>query len=404
MAPKPMACAWRIARQLQLSYVASSLQLAQASTTSTPVANYDAWASAKSSTGWQPMPAYTPLVSPSLPPLWSALTRHCHARLHTRAPILQASTAAAVRAQASQHAYSTTASTTTTTTTSHKAPPTAAARTLPQLSVSAPGLATRPEPAMTSKGNVWSLPNMLSIARGLSGPGVAYLILQEQWPWALSALTISGLSDWADGALARRMGCSSVLGSYLDPLGDKVLVGCVVGALAAQGALPSWVATLIIGRDVALVVGMFVVRWQSVGWRTPWSAPPLTRAEFFRTADAAAGPPSPEGQHITGAIEDHSQRQASGETGTEGAPAFTGRQHPGAAPDAGAPFMRPLLISKVNTVLQLLLVGGCVSKAWLLWPQPELLSALEASTAAATALSMGAYGWQAARGHLLAAK
>lgn len=62
------------------------------------------------------------------------------------------------------------------------------------------------------------------------------------------------LSDWADGALARRMGCSSVLGSYLDPLGDKALVGCVVGALAAQGALPMWVATLIIGRCVCVFV------------------------------------------------------------------------------------------------------------------------------------------------------
>jgi len=34
---------------------------------------------------------------------------------------------------------------------------------------------------------------MLSIARGMSGPGIAYLILHEQWPWALGALTVSGV-------------------------------------------------------------------------------------------------------------------------------------------------------------------------------------------------------------------
>ena len=44
----------------------------------------------------------------------------------------------------------------------------------------------------------------------------------------------TGLSDWADGYAAKRLGQSSVLGSYLDPLADKVLVGCTVGALAAE--------------------------------------------------------------------------------------------------------------------------------------------------------------------------
>ena len=44
----------------------------------------------------------------------------------------------------------------------------------------------------------------------------------------------TGLSDWADGYTAKHWGQSSVLGSYLDPLADKVLVCCTVGALAAE--------------------------------------------------------------------------------------------------------------------------------------------------------------------------
>lgn len=44
----------------------------------------------------------------------------------------------------------------------------------------------------------------------------------------------AGASDWADGYAAKHWGTSSVLGSYLDPLADKVLVGCTVGALAAE--------------------------------------------------------------------------------------------------------------------------------------------------------------------------
>lgn len=52
----------------------------------------------------------------------------------------------------------------------------------------------------------------------------------------MPALVISGATDWLDGYFARRESIrsgrpSNVLGSYLDPLADKVLVGCVVGAL-----------------------------------------------------------------------------------------------------------------------------------------------------------------------------
>lgn len=52
----------------------------------------------------------------------------------------------------------------------------------------------------------------------------------------MPALVISGATDWLDGYFARRESTnagrpSNVLGSYLDPLADKVLVGCVVGAL-----------------------------------------------------------------------------------------------------------------------------------------------------------------------------
>ena len=55
--------------------------------------------------------------------------------------------------------------------------------------------------------------------------------LQPQWALALPALVVSGASDWADGWAARRFNQPSVIGSYLDPLADKVLICSVVGAL-----------------------------------------------------------------------------------------------------------------------------------------------------------------------------
>ncbi|CAL8472090.1 g11632 [Coccomyxa elongata] len=123
---------------------------------------------------------------------------------------------------------------------------------------------------------VYNVPNAISLARLISGPFVAYLILHEYWATALGTLAVAGASDWADGYAAKHYGQSSVLGSYLDPFADKVLVCCTVGALAQQGSLPVALASIIIGRDVLLVTGAFVDRARKVGWkRVDW-------AEFFR--------------------------------------------------------------------------------------------------------------------------
>lgn len=63
--------------------------------------------------------------------------------------------------------------------------------------------------------------------------GIAALIVHQQWQWALPCLAVAGLTDWLDGLAARWLPGSSpsVLGSYLDPLADKVLICCVVAAL-----------------------------------------------------------------------------------------------------------------------------------------------------------------------------
>jgi hypothetical protein len=86
-------------------------------------------------------------------------------------------------------------------------------------------------PGGWSRREVLNWPNALSLGRLLSGPLLAAWILQGRWELAAPGLAISAATDWLDGWLARRAGLRSVLGSYLDPLADKVLVGCVVGAL-----------------------------------------------------------------------------------------------------------------------------------------------------------------------------
>ncbi len=63
--------------------------------------------------------------------------------------------------------------------------------------------------------------------------------------------------------------------------------------------------------------------------------------------------------------------------------------------------MRPILVSKANTVLQLALVSGCMSHAWVGLPDAPLLKSLELLTACTTAASLGAYAWLYATGRML---
>ena len=56
------------------------------------------------------------------------------------------------------------------------------------------------------------------------------------------------MSDWADGYVAKRYGQQSVLGSYLDPLADKVLIGCLVAVLTYEVGRPDCFATDALGN------------------------------------------------------------------------------------------------------------------------------------------------------------
>lgn len=105
-----------------------------------------------------------------------------------------------------------------------------------------------------------NLPNLISLGRLLSVPVVVWLILKG---WYLSAFLIfvaAGISDAVDGLLARRLNARSVLGSYLDPLADKVLLVSVYVLLGINELLPAWIVILVVFRDGLLMAGAILWR------------------------------------------------------------------------------------------------------------------------------------------------
>jgi CDP-diacylglycerol--glycerol-3-phosphate 3-phosphatidyltransferase len=102
---------------------------------------------------------------------------------------------------------------------------------------------------------IFSLPNLLSLFRVGSIP-VLLLLLYLGGPaasWLAAVLfLVAGLTDLADGWLARRMKKVSLLGQYLDPAADKLLIASMLIALVDLDRAPAWIAIIIIGRELAV--------------------------------------------------------------------------------------------------------------------------------------------------------
>jgi cardiolipin synthase len=108
---------------------------------------------------------------------------------------------------------------------------------------------------------VWTLPNALSVLRLLGVPLFLWLLLgPEADGWAVAVLMISGVTDWADGALARSLGQYSRLGALLDPAADRLYIVATLVAFVLRDVVPFWVVAVLVGRELVLGVMLLVLR------------------------------------------------------------------------------------------------------------------------------------------------
>jgi cardiolipin synthase len=100
---------------------------------------------------------------------------------------------------------------------------------------------------------VWTIPNVLSFLRLLGVPLFLWLVLvPEADGWALGVLMLSGITDYLDGYLARRLHQTSRLGQILDPVADRLYILAVVIGLALRDIVPWWFAIILPLRDALL--------------------------------------------------------------------------------------------------------------------------------------------------------
>jgi CDP-diacylglycerol--glycerol-3-phosphate 3-phosphatidyltransferase len=100
-----------------------------------------------------------------------------------------------------------------------------------------------------------NLPNLLTMGRMAVIPLVILLIdrgsPKDCW-WAALVYSAAALTDLIDGWLARRMHVVSVLGKFLDPLADKLLVMAVLIYMIPMGRIPTWAVALLLAREISV--------------------------------------------------------------------------------------------------------------------------------------------------------
>jgi CDP-diacylglycerol--glycerol-3-phosphate 3-phosphatidyltransferase len=105
---------------------------------------------------------------------------------------------------------------------------------------------------------LYNLPNILTFCRIASVPVVVGLLFsdsREMGFWAALIFSIASITDWLDGYLARKWEIVTVMGKFLDPLADKLIVMAALIMLIPLGRVPAWAVFLIIARET-LVTGL----------------------------------------------------------------------------------------------------------------------------------------------------
>ncbi len=99
------------------------------------------------------------------------------------------------------------------------------------------------------------IPNAISLLRVALVAPILLLILNDGYAVAIVLFCVAGFSDGVDGYLAKRFGWRTRLGALLDPIADKLLVAGLFITLAYIQLIPTWLASVVIFRDLVIISG-----------------------------------------------------------------------------------------------------------------------------------------------------
>jgi cardiolipin synthase len=116
----------------------------------------------------------------------------------------------------------------------------------------------------TPREAIINVPNALSFSRILAAPAIAGCIVHNDAKLACTLFALAAASDVVDGMWARRFNQQTIVGSFLDPMSDKIMTICVTSALGYVALLSPWAVAMLVAKDIALMTGTTIVRIRAV--------------------------------------------------------------------------------------------------------------------------------------------
>ncbi len=104
-----------------------------------------------------------------------------------------------------------------------------------------------------------NIPNILTISRIFLVPVFIIFLMDQMFLHAILIFIYAGISDGLDGFIARYFNQKTVIGAYLDPVADKLLLTSSFICLAVLEIIPNWVTIIVISRDILIITGIIIL-------------------------------------------------------------------------------------------------------------------------------------------------
>jgi cardiolipin synthase len=101
---------------------------------------------------------------------------------------------------------------------------------------------------------ILTAPNQLTLLRMIFLPFIVINLVKQDFKWALALFVLAGLSDGLDGLLARTLHQQTLLGQYLDPIADKLLMSTMFLVLSIERMIPWKYTVLVFSRDISILL------------------------------------------------------------------------------------------------------------------------------------------------------
>src|SRR5947209_20216622 len=106
---------------------------------------------------------------------------------------------------------------------------------------------------------IFTAPNQLTLLRMVFVPFIVIELVEGRYFWALVLFVIAGFSDGLDGLLARKLHQQTLLGQYIDPIADKLLLSTMFPVLSILHKIPWKFTVLVFSRDISILAASAVL-------------------------------------------------------------------------------------------------------------------------------------------------